>query len=347
MHDSEDVCLYDATAKQSLNSRARILGEAGDIVNDLIHDEIAKQSSEQIYVHEDPNEMNIDHTISAINPDLWTFLESATRTIRERKSCSMDLRNAHTKKLRRFFGLCTLMYCTNSQKPSMLHVILADIVEMCGGSRNLIKILNQLGAVASADTHDRFVTSVLEKQREKCIWESLPENTFSIASVDNFDMLQSHAAVYCGDQKRSYHGTTIQVVQPDPLLPLPCKSPIVMSTPNGDHQTHVTTQCKRKFSHSPASSPHKLGKVGPKRPRTLVTRNLTQCMVQTRSALPESQNAVRELALEGFLEQPEEKEERKDFESKLFSYMFARHKLPARLVLKDFKTLYSESKCKR
>ena len=76
------------------------------------------------------------------------------------------------------------------------------MIEICGGSWQLIRILNRLGCATSPDTHDRFVTQHAMVQHQSKIWDKISSNTFTIASVDNFDMLQSYAAVHCGDQQR-------------------------------------------------------------------------------------------------------------------------------------------------
>ena len=210
------------------------------------------------------------------------------------------------------------MYCTNSRTPTPLHILLSDTVEVCGGSRKLMRILNQLGVVAS---RDRYVTSVVEKMREKSIWDYMSNVIFTLASVDNFDMLKSQAAVYCGDQYRSYHGTTIQIAQPLPDLTLAAPQTLgpqeLTTAPLNQHSVTVSVlgnkqaivvcenaqeksvsavrqqqqtavvhtgsdtcmlpSIKRK-PLSPANSPHKLGKHGPKRRRTVAVRNLSDIL---------------------------------------------------------------------
>ena len=43
-----------------------------------------------------------------------------------------------------------------------------------------------------------------------------PDNAFTIASADNLYFIHSYARIYCGNQNSSWHGTTVQLVQPQP-----------------------------------------------------------------------------------------------------------------------------------
>ncbi len=112
------------------------------------------------------------------------------------------------------------------------------------GSRQLIKIMNRLGVLNSSDVHDAFVAKKAEEEKGKKLWDCLDPEIFTIASADNFDLLKSHAAVFCGNQYRSFHGTTIQVVQPNPILRVHANGAIEQSRmsppPSGPQKRYVS-----------------------------------------------------------------------------------------------------------
>ena len=95
---------------------------------------------------------------------------------------------------------------------------LADKVECCGGSAELLQILNCLGITASLETLKRHIHNVSEIRKQTGIDGLLvdKDKAFTIASADNIDFLSSYAAVYSGCQHRSWHATSVQLVQPRP-----------------------------------------------------------------------------------------------------------------------------------
>lgn len=63
-----------------------------------------------------------------------------------------------------------------------------------------------------------MATHVVETQIIKGIVPELNERALSIVSIDNMDILQTHAFVSSTDNSRSWHGTSVQCVQPLPVI---------------------------------------------------------------------------------------------------------------------------------
>ena len=126
------------------------LQDASIIVNNLIQNEIQKTSHLQQHALPDINE-----DLNSINPLLLEFLTDITISVRDRGTTNAT---EYIKKVCLFFILNQLKFCTNPKMPTLIHNVIVDVVEMCGGSRLLICILNRLGCATFPDTHDKFVT---------------------------------------------------------------------------------------------------------------------------------------------------------------------------------------------
>ena len=158
--------------------------------------------------------------VCSVCPELWELVCTLTRSVNESRgrkaAIAADTHAGKIKCLRRAYVLSVILFVTNSECSFPFHVLLADAVESNGGSMELSKILNRIGAVASSDTLKRVILSVSQERKLQGIQSLLVSGAFTVASTDNIDYLQSHAAVYAGNQHRSWHATSIQLVQPKP-----------------------------------------------------------------------------------------------------------------------------------
>ena len=97
------------------------------------------------------------------------------------------------------------------------HLLLTEAIQCHGSSLELVKFFNRIGAAAALDTSNRLATHVVQQRILQGIEPELTENTLTVVSKDNIDILQTHAMVSSMDATRSWHGTSVQCVQPLPL----------------------------------------------------------------------------------------------------------------------------------
>ena len=130
-----------------------------------------------------------------------------------------------------------------------MHVLLTETILCHGGSLELVKIMNRLGASASLDTCNRLATMIVEKRLKNGIKQSLVPGMLTVVSVDNIDILQPHAVVSATDATRSWHGTSIQCMQPLPStgrLSMEERVTNISQAPDQSTDTHPTDN-----THSP------------------------------------------------------------------------------------------------
>ena len=171
------------------------------------------------------------------------------------------------------------MFCASGGRCAVpLHTLLTDYIEATGGSSELISVLNKLGAVASSETLDRHIMKVSIQRKMDGLLKDLDTSTFTVATTDNIDFLQSHASVYSGSQYRSWHGTSVQVVQPQQrlkniLVPPEASSLSISSCASAMQQ--LNERCRLRTS--PISSPSKHGR-SPSNKRIKRARTFTEAI---------------------------------------------------------------------
>jgi hypothetical protein len=76
--------------------------------------------------------IQIDQLIQSVDPQLWKLITMIT--VPKRATKNPQTLSAHTKKIRRFYCLCTLLFCTNNRCCMPIHVLLTDVIKAGGGS---------------------------------------------------------------------------------------------------------------------------------------------------------------------------------------------------------------------
>ncbi|VDI47751.1 Hypothetical predicted protein [Mytilus galloprovincialis] len=119
-----------------------------------------------------------------------------------------------SRRLQRLFILSSIFHTQNNAYTQPLHMILTDTADkFSNSSTDFLAILSIFGVCVSKDTHQPFLSDVVEQNKTT---ESTPFKSFAIGSYDNIDKNQVHSSVTAGKSNSGFHGTSVQIVEPLP-----------------------------------------------------------------------------------------------------------------------------------
>ena len=102
-----------------------VLRETGNILNDIIHDEIRTLKVSNI----DLTMFSLIDNIKDADQPFWEFVCSCTKSVQERTGC-LDTDQTYLKTLCRFFSICLLLFATNPSCDTTTYHLVADRVEV-------------------------------------------------------------------------------------------------------------------------------------------------------------------------------------------------------------------------
>ena len=149
-------------------------------LNSKCHAYIKTLLREDAFSPHNIEDVDIENTISQLDPDLWKALCILTQPFSPNAVKKANTSSTCTRTVRRFACLCMMLFTINSQCSFPLHTLITDAIETCGGSSRLIKLLNHLGLCASTDTHSRYVQYRTEKIMKDGPLKGYPGNAFTL-----------------------------------------------------------------------------------------------------------------------------------------------------------------------
>lgn len=163
-----------------------------DDINSRLHQQVKRFLATDLNAPYPAEALDIKCLVSDIDPILWNFIRTITRSFSERSGRNVqtsqpDTLQHHVKQVHCLFCLCAIMFCIDNRCSIPFHTLITDTIESFGGSSQLIRVLNRIGVCSSADTLARFIQCKV-KERERNGPEEECSHTFpTIITFDNID----------------------------------------------------------------------------------------------------------------------------------------------------------------